>query len=418
MIKVRYKKGEWSENTVLNLPASKSISNRLLILRALYCNMIEIRNVSEARDTIVLEQCLQAIENPSGGTTLIDAIDGGTTFRFLTAYLSITTGAWFLTGSSRMKERPIGPLVDALGDMGATIEYKGKPGFPPLLIKGSPLPGGEVIVDCGKSSQFATALLLIAPCLENGLNLKVKNGNASFPYIMMTIELLKMVGIEAYRQGNEMFVPFTKPKIIQMDVEADWSSAAFWYEALCVLGKGSFILRGLSEDSIQGDSHCMELFRDFGIESSPCKLGMQIFYTNDLQVRHEYNLRNYPDIALPLIVAASVNDHQLIIRGLDNLQYKESDRVNAILCELTKLGAEFFFKNGQLKIIKGIDCSRSPAKVFDPHNDHRIAMSLAPLAYIYGEIYLKNAGVITKSYPDFWRECQKAGYTIQNTPES
>ena len=375
-------------NCEIDLPSSKSISNRLLIIKALCKEKFLIKNLSESDDTILLKNALNSKEKT------INVSHAGTSFRFLTSFLSIQKGEKFiLNGSDRMKERPIKELVNSLQELGVKIEYLEKEDFPPLKIIGTEIDGGEIEIDGTISSQFISSLLLIAPNLRNGLILKIKGELVSKSYVLMTLKLMGEFGINW--TWNKDVITILKQEYVAKNytVESDWSAATFWLQSASLSKKCKIILRGLNEESIQGDSACKEIFKDLGVDSV-FKNGNLILTKNKrISPSETYNLIETPDIYQSLKCTLFALNKDSEFTGIQTLRNKETDRITAVENELIKLNTP--------KIIK-------------TYNDHRMAMSFAPLSLKFGELQISNPGVINKSYPNYWKDLKKGGFKISS----
>jgi len=389
----------------IDLPSSKSISNRLLITQALSGNTIVLENLSEAEDTVLLQKALASNEET------VNVGMAGTAFRFLTAYYSISNGTKILTGSERMLQRPIGVLVEKLKELGADITYLENDGFPPLKIVGKRLNGGPLSIDASVSSQYISALLLIAPHLENGLQLSLKGEVVSFPYIDLTIDLQQQIGIDINREGSLISVQngaYTSN--LQMVVEADWSSAAFFYQIVALSGKSLFI-NNLSPTSRQGDVNCFKIFDALGVKTEFLKEGALLTqHTSQFQSILKLDMIETPDLIPPVVVVASQLYSKIAITGTKTLYIKECNRVAALKIELAKLGAELNEVDGNCFEIQRSDKTVEEDKVisFLSYDDHRMAMSLAPLALKY-KIEIDSLDVVAKSFPMYWVEIMKVG---------
>jgi 3-phosphoshikimate 1-carboxyvinyltransferase len=402
----------------LKLPSSKSLSNRLLIIQALSKNGFEIKNLSEADDTFLLRNLLQEIRSKRSSQSFaeLDTSNAGTAMRFLTAYLTLIPGKWILTGSDRMKQRPIGVLVEAMRSLGAEIEYLGKLGYPPLMIKGKPLNGGEIKVDAGISSQFISALLLIAPILPGGLSIWLQGQTVSFPYIDMTLHLLNYFGIETGKERNKIIVPEASIKGKKFTVEADWSAASFWYEAAALADEVDLILEGLRKDSLQGDAILVDIFRNFGVMSEFLKNGVRLTKVKKKLDGFFFDFTDYPDIAPAVITACAALGIRGRFEGLKSLRLKETNRIRALEYEFKKLGLHLNpdspsdllpmieFSNPQLK-------SNNDLRIAT-YGDHRMAMTFAQLALKLGSIKIEDPDVVSKSYPLFWEHLSSMGFEL------
>lgn len=384
----------------IRLPASKSISNRLLILARLSGGRIELEGLSTSNDTKVLSKAIQGLDE---GKELIDLGEAGTAYRFLTALATLESGQHTLTGAPRMKERPIGPLVQALESLGGRIEYLEKNEYPPLRIEGGTLKGGSVEMRSEISSQYLSALALVAPATERGVKVRIEGEPVSAPYFRMTLSLLQEFGVpvEEFEDGLKVS-PHPLPAR-KMSVEGDHSSAAFWYELLALTGKGAIFLEGLREDSPQGDRDLPLFFRELGVRERWERGGCWIEAVPGecASSYYEADMRGHPDLVPPLVVSLAVQGKKALLRGVGHLRHKESDRLEALRQELGKLGVDLFLEKDRVGIEPGrIDLSSTPT--FEVHNDHRIAMALAPLASILPCFAIKDPEVVDKSYPGFW----------------
>jgi 3-phosphoshikimate 1-carboxyvinyltransferase len=403
-------------NGIVNLPASKSIANRLLLMKAVAAfNDLEILNLSNARDTVVLNRILTNLSK----SNTADVHDAGTVMRFLTAYLSCLEGEWILTGAERMQQRPVGALVDVLKKLGAEISYEKKEGYPPLKIKGKKLRGGKVEIDGSVSSQFLSALLMIAPLYKEPLQLQIKNNPVSVPYVEMTLKLMQEWGAEYEWKENTITVnnkAYTKPTG-KVFVESDWSAASYFYSILSLAKKGEIIMPHLFENSLQGDSICKELFTSLGISSIFTKEGLVLKKTNHTKKTFAYNFIKCPDIAQTLAVCCVAKGIEASLTGLQTLSIKETDRVAAIKNELDKFGIKVSVIDDSISfppssfVPRSLSLTSRPLS-FATYNDHRMAMSFAPLALL-GEIGIENPSVVEKSFPHFWDELKKVGFEIK-----
>jgi 3-phosphoshikimate 1-carboxyvinyltransferase len=509
-------------NASVKLPASKSISNRLLIIHALSGNEGLPSGLSDSDDTDVMVKALSGSDHhggpageataPSGamkgtagaaedvasgsdgtpgaadsGITVHDIGHAGTSMRFLTAFFSAREGDVLLTGSPRMKQRPIGPLVDALRTLGANISYTEKEGFPPLRISGSQLEGGAIAIDGGISSQFISALLMIAPTMKRGLRLELKGEIVSASYIRMTLALMRECGVESLWSGNHIAIPRGDYRHGRYRVEADWSAASYWYAMGFLENGGRVALGGLKEDSLQGDSALVELFGRLGMQTvfsgekvvlesvkgseqdekleGPGRLkvsqqldrqqeklsdgaGQQEGFQqacgqqeesglqqsdepgagkkdkaegagkNDgLQSEEmfEYDFTNCPDIVQSMAVALCLKGIPFRFSGTQTLKIKETDRIVALQAEMRKLGyvLESDGAGAWLSWNRKM-CTPDSDPVIATYHDHRMAMAFAPVALVRGGILIEDPGVVTKSYPDFWKDLERAGFTISS----
>ncbi len=397
------------QDVAIELPASKSISNRLLIIQAL-SKKGQILNLSEAEDTKVLKTALEELPET------IHVGHAGTAFRFLTAYLSVTPGIRILTGSERMKSRPIAPLVDALRDLGATVQYVEKEGFPPLKITGNSILGGEVHIEASVSSQFITALMLIGPTLRNGLKIHLTGNVVSLDYIKMTASLMRTCGAQVNLNKNAISVAPKPYSDFRIEVEKDWSAAAFWYELVLIGEIEHLLLKDVKSESIQGDSYVSELFGHFGVESLFDEVGLHLKFnkpqTNSLPRIVDFSTT--PDLVQPFVVALSAVNESYVLAGTSTLQHKETNRGIALKQELAKFGGFIDVAPDSILTVQGINRSSAPSFPIETYQDHRMAMCFAPLSMIYGTIEIENPEVVGKSYPNYWVQLQKLGFTVSD----
>lgn len=407
---------EFVSDAEINLPSSKSISNRLLVLNFLLNDTIRLSNLSDASDTQTFIENLKIVKlnKNSKIPVTIDVNDAGTQFRFLTSMLAITPGNWVLTGCERMKQRPIKPLVHALQSVGATMDYIDIDGFPPLGIKGKFGLGNSLTVDGSLSSQYVSSLMLIAPFVPGGMNLNLAGTIVSKPYIEMTRKLLEMIEIPVDYIGSHINIGNAKPFYGAIEVESDWSAAAFFYALVSVMDKAELLIRNLKPNSIQGDKKCMEFFDLLGVKSKIHEKGMLIYKEkNYIPFFENIDFNNYPDLAIPFITACAANGIEASFLGLKNLAIKESNRIEALNLELNKIGYSFYEQNSQWFLKKISDFHDSLQIVrFDSHNDHRIAMSLIVFAIKYKSIVISFPNVVKKSFPDFWLELKKLNFVL------
>lgn len=394
-------------DTIVNLPASKSISNRALILKALSKEIHGIDNLSNCDDTNVMVEAFE------GNSNLIDVKAAGTSMRFLTAYLSRTLGDWIITGTERMKERPINVLVDALVSLGARIEYLGKLGYPPLKIKGTALDGGEIYLSGEVSSQFISALLMIAPTMTKGLIIHMEGNIISVPYIRLTLGMMAQFGVKAVWEGNTIKIFPEEYKGIPYTVESDWSAASYWYEILALAESGKVKLKGLFSDSMQGDSKVAELFLDLGVKTEFIEDGVLLTKTNRITGKMFHDFVNEPDLAQTFAITCCMMNIPFMFTGLQTLKIKETDRIEALKKELKKLG--FILKDSMNSILEwdGERCIPETAPVIKTYEDHRMAMAFAPAALRFNNLRIDKPTVVTKSYPFFWEDLKEAGFTIE-----
>ena len=403
-----------NKSLILNHPSkikitgSKSESNRLLLLQALYPE-IEIKNLSNSDDSQLMQKALKSKES------IIDIHHAGTAMRFLTAYFSIQANREVtITGSYRMKERPIKILVDALNDLGANIDYVENNGFPPLEIKGSRLKGGKVSLKANVSSQYISALLLIAPKLKKGLKLKLKGAVTSIPYIKMTLDLLNQIGINTNFEDNVIRIkPFSKKlKSNELLVESDWSSASYFYSLIALSEVGTELhLSSYKANSLQGDSALVYIYEKFGVHTkfNDDTIIIQKIKTIDKQSIIKLNLVETPDIAQTIAVTCLGLGVKCELTGLHTLKIKETDRLQALKTEIEKFGGSVKITDSTLRLSRV--ASLNNAITISTYHDHRMAMAFAPLA-LKTSLIIEDANVVSKSYPDFWRDLESIGVKI------
>ena len=401
----------------IKITGSKSETNRLLLLQALYSNL-NIENTSNSDDSEVMLKALTNTHHPSPTTQIIDVHHAGTAMRFLAAYFSIQEGnEVVLTGSSRMKERPIKILVEALNQLGAEITYEENEGFPPIRIRGKKLTQKKVSLPANVSSQYISALLLIAPKLENGLELTLEGEITSVPYIKMTLALLNEIGVKTSFENNTIKVAH-HPSLIAhhpITVESDWSSASYWYSIVALSDIGLQVtLSSYKENSLQGDSALVNIYQDFGVETTfnpdnSISISKKRIHNTKLATCNS-QLNNSPDIAQTIAVTCFGLGMGCHLTGLHTLKIKETDRLEALKTELIKLGAKVSITNDSLTLENSNSINDNIAIV--TYQDHRMAMAFAPLA-LKVSIQINEAEVVSKSYPDFWEDLKKVGFFIK-----
>lgn len=381
------------------LPTSKSISNRALILNALSYSPYDIENLSDCDDTRVTVKALDSNSNT------FDIGAAGTAMRFLTAFLAKTMGEWTITGSERMKQRPIKLLVDALNSLGAKIEYIENEGFPPLKITGCALSGGTISLNGGVSSQYISALMMIAPYMINGLTIKLQGKVISVPYILMTKGMMEEFGAQVSFSNNIIDIRPQTYKPVRYQVESDWSAASYWFEIMALTGRGKIFLKGLKKQSYQGDSKVAALFEQLGVQCTWNDSGVVLSPTEVQTSCFEYDFVDQPDLAQTFAVTCCLKEIPFIFKGVESLKIKETDRVAALINELHKLGyvlhepAEGMLAWDGKKVAHGKDYIPS----IRTYEDHRMAMAFAP-ASLLREIIIEEPGVVSKSYPRFWED--------------
>lgn len=378
----------------------------MLIIRALADSGAVLHNLSDSDDTRVLEKALE--EN----SLVKDVGHAGTSMRFLTAYLSTRAGKFELTGSDRMKQRPLGPLVDALKQLGAHIEYLENKGCPPLKIAGGGLKGGTIEIYAGISSQFISALMMIGPGIAGGLHIRLKGEVVSATYINMTLSLMNRCGSKVRFEGNEIFIPEAIYSVDEFMVEADWSGASYWFQVAALLPGSKILLPKLSGDSLQGDSVLVSLFECLGVNSSFDEEGLLIRSSEvELPRRFEYDFTGCPDLVQTCAVTLCALGIPFRFTGTRTLRVKETDRIAALGKELRKVG--FVLQEdpaGEWLSWDGSRCEPELEPVIATYHDHRMAMAFAPLAVSLGSIAIEDPGVVSKSYPGYWKDLEKAGF--------
>lgn len=411
-----------SQKSQIRITGSKSETNRLLLLQALYSN-VSLENTSNSDDSEVMHTALHS-QFTTHNSQLIDVHHAGTAMRFLTAFFAIQEEKEVvLTGSTRMKERPIKILVDALKQLGAEITYEEKEGFPPIKIIGKKLTKSKVSLPANVSSQYISALLLIAPKLENGLEVTLEGEITSIPYIKMTLQLLNEIGVKTSFEENNIIV---KPQFTissaqfasgsghnaQLTIESDWSSASYWFSIVALSEIGTQItLSSYKKDSLQGDSSLVEIYKNFGVET--------VFENNSITISKVNfknqkslicNLQSSPDIAQTIAVTCFGLEIGCHLTGLHTLKIKETDRLEALKTELSKLGATISVTNDSLTL-EASNSINSDVNIAT-YQDHRMAMAFAPLA-LKVPIIIEEAEVVSKSYPTFWNDLKSVGFKIK-----
>ena len=395
----------------VKLSASKSISNRLLMIKAISNSSFELYNLSESDDTRILNQILSDTSLPNE----INCHHAGTTLRFLTAYLSTINGTFRVFGSERMHQRPIKPLVDCIRKLGIEIRYLENEGFPPIEILGNEtIQGGELTIPGNISSQFISALLLIAPKLKNGLSLHIIDPILSTPYIKMTLSLMQEMGIEYTWDKNTIHVEHQAYSTRNLAAENDWSSSSFIYSLASLSTESKIEIPHLFSESVQGDFYVSELYSHLGVETSFHKGGITIKKNSQVSTKVEFNLSDFPDLAIPYVVSCAGLGVEVYLSGLESLKIKESDRLVSIKKELSKFNVECEINDHSIYVPKN-QLIKYNGMVIDDYNDHRIPMSIAPLAIkTQGSIFFKDSLVVNKSYPLFWDDLKKLGFNIVN----
>jgi 3-phosphoshikimate 1-carboxyvinyltransferase len=386
------------------LPASKSISNRVLIIDALSGNQSALNNLSDANDT----QLMQALVN--SGNETIDVEDAGTTMRFLTAYFALTNQKKTITGTSRMKERPIGILVDALRTLGAEVQYLEKEGYPPLRTKGfSKQQANHLRIRGDVSSQFISALMMVAPVLPQGLTLGLEGKIGSRPYIEMTKSLMEHFGVKMQFLGNLITIPHQKYRPAQHTVESDWSAASYWFGFAALASSADIELPRLHLRSLQGDRLIVDIMARLGVNAGIRGEHLALTKINS-EAALEWDFTHCPDLAQTVAVVCAAKGIEGRFTGLESLRIKETDRIVALQQELRKIGADLV--EASPSTWKLIPSKALPSKVsIKTYKDHRMAMAFAPLATLM-DVEIENPAVVRKSYPTFWDDVKSFGIQL------
>ncbi len=404
------------------LPASKSISNRALIIHALASGGrvrkeqlgTVLRNISDCDDTFVMVRDLSEMPDT------IDIMPAGTAMRFLTAYLSVTPGTHIITGTERMRHRPIGILVDALRQLGAQVEYAGEEGFPPLRITGDRHKGGRLELPGNVSSQYISALLMIGPVMGEGLMLSLTGNVVSRPYIEMTLSIMRDFGAKAvWTSDHELKVMPGGYQTIPYLIENDWSASSYWYQMMALTEDKApcMVLPALFAKSLQGDSAISQIFRPLGIETTFEKDAegverVRLSRSGTPCSSMDYDFVNQPDLAQTLVVTCVMLGIPFRFTGLQSLKIKETDRIRALRTELRKLGYDIQEQDDSILYWNGERCEAQENPSIDTYEDHRMAMAFAPCAMKLGSLRINNPEVVSKSYPAFWEDLKKVGFKI------
>ncbi len=389
----------------IQLEGSKSISNRLLLMQALCKEPFEIKNLSPSDDTQTLKKLI------AGQSEIHDVGAAGTTMRFLISYYSILEGERILTGTERMKNRPVKILVDALRTIGAEISYLEKEGYPPLKIAGKKLNGGKLQIRADVSSQYISSLMMIAPVLDQGLELELQGKISSYPYIRMTLQTMAELGIRYEENGNlfKIYPGRYQPKT--MVAESDWSAASYYFSIAALNKNAEIRIAGLFEKSLQGDCILTSLYKKFGVQSS-FENGIWILKnTGVIEKQFEFDFSDCPDIAQTVAVTAATLGVEVVFTGVESLKIKETDRTQALSDELKKFGVDFFEDDGKW-ILKG-ETNTEEIISIRTYEDHRMAMCFAPLSLKHALI-IEEPDVVNKSYPSFWGDLTSIGFSISS----
>ena len=398
-------------NENLQITGSKSEANRLLILQALY-PQIKIENLSNSDDSQVMQNAIASTNET------VDIHHAGTAMRFLTSYFATRKDRkTLLTGSERMQQRPIKILVDALRDLGADIQYEKEDGYPPIILNGKKLTKSKVSLKANVSSQYISSLMLIAPTLENGLEISLEGKVTSVPYIEMTLSLLKEMGAEGNFVNNVITVkPLRHSNTETLVVESDWSSASYFYSLVALSKKATITLGSYKKESYQGDSSLAKIYEHLGVQTSYHNNTITLkkdpkFIVQEDAFKGALDLANSPDIAQTIVVTCFGLGVSCYLTGLHTLKIKETDRLEALKTEIEKLGGSVAITNEDLKLSASAEIKQAVS--IDTYQDHRMAMAFAPLA-LRTQLFINEAEVVSKSYPDFWNDMKKLGMKIDD----
>lgn len=390
----------------ITLPGSKSITNRLLIMQALSGNNLQIENLSEADDSKLMQQYTGILNG------VVNIENAGTCMRFLTAYYSLMAEDILLMGNERMHQRPIKPLVDALNSLGASIAYVNAPGYPPLRIKGKKLSGGGVKIDASISSQFISALMLIGPLLNNGLIIETDENVVSKAYNMLTLELMRKYGIQAEYDNNRYVIHPGSYQLSNLVCEPDWSAASYFYSICSLTKEATLFLNGLHKNDIQPDKHIYELMNTLGVNSQFFSDGVRIDSFGISSNLNALNMSDYPDLVPTLAVLSAGKNRETVFTQIGHLQFKETNRLEALTVELTKCGFNVSHDDTSMHIMHS-NANFDLYPKIKTYGDHRMAMSFAPLALVFDKIDIENPEVVEKSFPNFWKELKNIGFIIE-----
>ncbi|MEJ6979390.1 3-phosphoshikimate 1-carboxyvinyltransferase [Pedobacter sp. P351] len=410
------------------LTGSKSESNRALILNALSRGKVSVKNLSSADDTVTLSGIIDKLDSKlksqnlavaasngpdSDNSAEVNVGPAGTAMRFLTAYFAVTGAEVILTGTERMKQRPIGILVDALRNLGAEIEYIEQDGYPPLRFNNEfQQVTNKIKIKGNISSQFITALLLVAPSLAKGLELTIEGELTSRPYVEMTLSMLKEAGIEHQWENSVISIAPQNFQNSEITIEPDWSAASYWYSIAALSAESSITLPYLKQNSLQGDSRISTIMESFGISTEYTEEGIILTKTDNAIDGDFFDLKDCPDLAQTVIVCSAALGHNATFTGLETLKIKETDRIAALQNELSKIGVRLTEENEHYHL----DCSNLhfPERAsISTYEDHRMAMAFAPLALKINQLEIEEPQVVGKSYPLFWEDLKKAGFAVE-----
>ena len=399
-------------DTPISLPASKSICNRVLTIVALSDGVGDVYNVSDCDDTNAI---INAITMHQKGEKYINIGAAGTAMRFMTAMLALRTKATVtIDGSARMRKRPIKELVDVLCQLGAKIEYAGESdSCPPLLIRQAPMRGGTVSINGSISSQYISALMMIAPGLSDGLTINITGGLVSRPYVEMTAAIMRDFGAQVLCTDNQITIKQGDYQSRTYSVENDWSAASYWYEIRSLIPDVNLRLASLHKNSTQGDSKVAEIFKLFGVETEYTSDGVLLTYNpKSVAERIDIDLQNQPDLAQTIVVTACLKGIPFRISGLSTLRIKETDRISALISQLPKLG--YTVRETEDATLESDSVRRScdKAPAIETFDDHRMAMAFAPASIVVPGITIEDAEVVSKSYPKYWEHLKLIGFNL------
>ena len=401
---MKYRLDHYSQplNGNITLSSSKSESNRTLIINALSGNQLQLKNLSDARDTQTMQRLL------SERQPVWDVLDAGTTMRFCTAYLAIAGSGETITGSNRMKERPIKLLVDALRKLGAKIDYLEQEGFPPLRISAQKnnFQSQKISIPGNISSQYISALLMIGPILPDGISIKLIGEIFSRPYIEMTLALMDHFGIKSTWKNQYINIKSQRYQGRSYTIESDWSGASYWYSMVALNKESNITLRGLRARSFQGDQNIINIMSKMGVETEFISDGVELTSIPVSELNQTIDFKNCPDLAQTVMVVAAIKGIKLIMTGLESLKIKETDRIQAMKKELLKIGSLLHEENRYWKLTPGTIPEN--IETIETYDDHRMAMSFAPICMIK-PLTIKNIDVVKKSYPGYWVDLKSVG---------
>lgn len=393
-------------DATIALSTSKSVCNRALIIAALCHEKVDLKNISDSDDTRLLGAAL----NNKGN--IFDIGAAGTAMRFLTAFIAQKEGEWTITGSERMKQRPIGVLVDALRQLGADITYTENEGYPPLNIKGKKLTGGTLTLKSNISSQFISAILMIAPTLQGGLLLSLDGDIISRPYIQMTLDLMAYFGVDCQFEGHTITIPEKTYSAESFSVEIDWSGASYWYEAVAFRPNAKILLKGAQAKSYQGDADVQNIFKDLGVKTTFTQEGALLQNNSKIIDFFEWNLLHQPDLAQTVVTTCAMLNIPFKISGLQTLRIKETDRIAALITELAKYGIAIYESEPGTLSWNGETCDKANNISIATYEDHRMALAFAPTAILHPSIFIEEPEVVSKSYPGYWEDLKMVGFKI------